>query len=70
MKYTALFTLLACSYTAYANTPITLMNTSQGNSSIPLEQVIKLVKQNVYTNDYRQIKAQVIVTNNNNRATF
>jgi hypothetical protein len=36
------------------------MNTSQGNSSIPLNKVIKLVKQNVYTNDYRKIKAQVI----------
>lgn len=53
---------LLASSAAQANTPITLMTTSHGNSAVPLDRIVQLVKQNIYIDDYRQIKTQVIRT--------
>ncbi len=58
-------TALLAAATAQANTPITLMTTSHGNSAVPLSRIVQLVKQNIYVDDYRQIKTQVIRNKSN-----
>lgn len=64
-KTLAAFGLLASS-TVFAHTPITLMATGQHHAAIPIDKVSELVKQNLYADDFRQIKVQVVFNQQKN----
>ncbi len=58
--FSAIALTSAIATSAMASTPITMFTTSHGNSAAPIDKIAQLVKDNVYTNDYRAIKTQVI----------